>query len=163
MSKSIWWFFEQFVFVNNHLQCYWPTIHDSILKIYPKFQVLSSHLFEVHELLDEKWAKIVQSENISTPICVKCNKIYLSIGLRSRILRAWPWYSTSVILNQQFCTQKSCCRLWNTSSNMSNVFSADWHEPMGGSGELVEWFKWVAESQATWVRFQHGSETLCRP
>ena len=36
---------EQSVFVNNHLLCYWPTIHNSLLKICPKFQVLSSHFF----------------------------------------------------------------------------------------------------------------------
>ena len=31
--------------VNNHLLCYWPTIHILILKICPKFQVISSHFF----------------------------------------------------------------------------------------------------------------------
>ena len=37
---SIWRFFEQYAFVNNHLLCYWPTIHNSISKIWivcPKF------------------------------------------------------------------------------------------------------------------------------
>ena len=50
--------FEQFTFVNNHLLCYWPTMHDSISKICPKFQILSSHFFKVNELLDEHWAKL---------------------------------------------------------------------------------------------------------
>ena len=71
---SIWRFFERFVFV---LLCYWPTIHNLISKICPKFQVISSHFFEVDELLDEHWAKIVQSENISTPIYVECDKIII--------------------------------------------------------------------------------------
>ena len=42
---SIWRFSEQPAFVNNHLLCYWPTIHHLISKICPKFQVLSSHFF----------------------------------------------------------------------------------------------------------------------
>ena len=41
--------FEQPATENNHLQCYWQTIHNSILKIYPKFQVLRSHFSEVKE------------------------------------------------------------------------------------------------------------------
>ena len=56
----------------------WPTIHNSISKICRQFQVIGSHFFEVDELLDEHWAKIVQSENISTPIYVECDKMYLS-------------------------------------------------------------------------------------
>ena len=42
---SIWRFFEQSAFVNIHLLCYWPTILNSILKICPKFQVISSDFF----------------------------------------------------------------------------------------------------------------------
>ena len=75
---SIWRFFEQSSFVNIHLLCYWPTIHNSISKICPKFQVISSHFFEVDELLNEHWAKIVWSEIFSTPIYIKCNKMYRS-------------------------------------------------------------------------------------
>ena len=59
-------FFEQSAFVNNHLLCYWPTIHLLILKICPKFQVLSSQFFEVNELLNEQWAKIVRKESFPT-------------------------------------------------------------------------------------------------
>ena len=73
-----WRFFEQFAFVNNHLLCYWPTIHNSISKICPKFQVLSSHFLEVDELLDEYCAKNLKSEFFSTPIYVECYKIYWS-------------------------------------------------------------------------------------
>ena len=58
---SIWIFFELSTFVNSHLLCfsvcYWPTIHNYILKICPKFQVISSHFFKVLELLDKHWAK----------------------------------------------------------------------------------------------------------
>ena len=82
-----------------NLLCYWPTIHNSISKICPKCQVICSHFFKVDELLDENWAKIVQSENISTPIYVKCDKRTIK-GLRTRILvfRVWSWYSTWTIL-----------------------------------------------------------------
>ena len=77
---SIWLgrLFEQSSCVNIHLLCYWPTIHNLISKICPKFQVISSHFFEVDELLDEHWVKIVQSEKISTPIYVECDKMYQS-------------------------------------------------------------------------------------
>ena len=71
-------FEEQYCFVNIHLLCYRPTIHNSISRICPKFQVVSSHLFEVDELLDELWAKIARSENISTPIYVERDKMYRS-------------------------------------------------------------------------------------
>ena len=53
-------FFEQSDLVNNHLLCYWPTIHNSISKTCPKFHVISSHFFEVDELLDEHWAKLCE-------------------------------------------------------------------------------------------------------
>ena len=75
---SIWRCFKQSAFVNNRLLYYWPTMHNSISKICPKFQVHSSHFFEVDELLDEYWEKIVQSENISTLIYVECIKMYRS-------------------------------------------------------------------------------------
>ena len=80
MELRFWilWSFELSDLVNNHLLCYRPTSHLAISKICPKFQVISSHFFEVNELLDEHWAKIVQSENISTPIYVECDKMYWS-------------------------------------------------------------------------------------
>ena len=65
--------FEQSAFVNIYLLCYWPTIHNSISKICPKFQVISSHFFKL-----SYGAKIVLSENISTPIYVECDKTYQS-------------------------------------------------------------------------------------
>ena len=40
-------FLEHFAFLNNHLLCYWHTIHNSISKSCAEFQVLSSHFFEV--------------------------------------------------------------------------------------------------------------------
>ena len=52
---------------SKRFECF-VNIHNLISKICPKFQVLSSHFFEVTKLLYEHWAKIVQSKNISTPI-----------------------------------------------------------------------------------------------
>ena len=69
---------EQPTLVNNYLLCCWPTFHNSIWKICPKFQVLISHFFKVNELY-EHWAKIVQSENISIPIYIECDTMYWSI------------------------------------------------------------------------------------
>ena len=75
---QFWRFFEQPAFVNYHLLCYWPTIHNLILNICSKFQVLSSHFFEFYELPDEYWTKL-SSVNISTPIYVEleCESIML--------------------------------------------------------------------------------------
>ena len=44
---------------------------NSIVKICPKFQVLGFDFSEV-----DKLQKIVQSENISTPIHVQCDELY---------------------------------------------------------------------------------------
>ena len=65
---SIWRFFEQIVFVNNHLLCYWPSIHQPIFKICPKFQVLSSHFFKVNgpETLCSPWAILCGTEPVRT-------------------------------------------------------------------------------------------------
>ena len=38
-----------------------------------------SEISKVDRLFYEHWAKIVRSENISTPIYVECNKIYQSM------------------------------------------------------------------------------------
>ena len=81
---SIWRFFEQFVFVNNHLLYYWPIIHNSILKICPKFQVLSSHFLRMMSSTGAAWwamSKNCAKWNISTPIYVECDKMYLSKAL----------------------------------------------------------------------------------
>ena len=58
-SHVVFRFFQQSAFVNipHDLLCYWPTIHNLILKICPNYQVISSHFFEVVELLDVHWAK----------------------------------------------------------------------------------------------------------
>ena len=76
----IWRFFEQFAFVKDHLLCYWSTIHNSISKICPKFQVLRSHFFEVGKPLrcPAWWAmcKNCAKWKYSTPIYVECDKIY---------------------------------------------------------------------------------------
>ena len=55
--------FEQSATQNIYLLCYWPTVHKSILKVCPAFQVLSSHMISeanaLAALLDEHWVKIV--------------------------------------------------------------------------------------------------------
>ena len=100
--------------VNNHLLYYWPNSHYSILKICPKFQVLSFQFSGVNELLDEHWAKI---ENISTAIY----KMYQWKFLHSRILiySVWPWYCTWAILQAKI--QFKVARY-----NLSAVFFSVW-------------------------------------
>ena len=56
---------------------YWPTIHYSISKICPEFQVLSSHFSEVYVFsmsFGQKWAMW----KYSTPIYVQCDSMYRS-------------------------------------------------------------------------------------
>ena len=67
---------QRFFLAICYLSVLLTTTHNSILKICPKYQVLSSHFSEVNELLNVHWAKIVLSENISTPINVQCKNIY---------------------------------------------------------------------------------------
>ena len=103
-------FFQQSDFVDNHLVCYWPTIHSLILKICPTFQVLSSHFFKFDKLLDEHWAKIVLSEHISTPIYVEC---YRS-AVPSDLLRPPPpllsGLTTCSVMRQTTCLKKAVRR-----------------------------------------------------
>ena len=117
---SFYFLFEDFLsaVVNNHLLCYWPIIQNSISKICPKFQVLSSHFFKVDELLNEQWAKIVLSENISSPVYVECNKMHWS-----KVCAQEFWYFVSG-LDVQLEQSKNYnpvyrdCRLQNTKSHI---------------------------------------------
>ena len=113
-------FFGQSAFVNNHLLCYWPTIHNLISKICPEFQVISSHFFEVDELLDEHWVKIVQSEKISTPIYVECDKMY-----RSKVcVQEFSYFVSGLDIqleqskNNSPVHKRISCRCWNTTSHI---------------------------------------------
>ena len=76
---SILRFFQQSAFLNHQLLCYWPTIHNLISKICPRFQVLSSHFSEVDEpietpscsmSIEQQWfeAKIFQLQSMSNTI-----------------------------------------------------------------------------------------------
>ena len=121
---SIWRFFEQSVFVNIHLLWYWPTIHNSILKICPKFQVISSHSFEVDELLDEQCE--VKKFN---PIYVECDKTY-----RSKVwVQEFSYFASGLDIqlekseNNSPVRKKIGCRWRNTTSRIL-FFSSSWYE-----------------------------------
>ena len=140
---SIWRFFEQSAFVNNHLLCYWPTIHNSISKICPKFQVITDQFslfrgrWAARSCLDEHLAKIVRSEKISTPIYVKCDKMY-----RSKVcVQEFPYFVSGLSgLHIQFEQSENDCpvtpvrkkyRLQVAKFDESHtVFSHNWCEPM---------------------------------
>ena len=122
----IWRFFEQSAFVTIHLLCYRPTIHISISKICPKFQGLSSHFSEINELPSAQWAawsalaKIVPRENISTPLYVKCYKMYWS-----KVCVQTFWYIVSSVDIQLEQSEKDSplwkkisCRWRNTKSHI---------------------------------------------
>ena len=126
---SIWRFFEQFAFANIYLLCYWPTIHNSISQICPKFQVVSSHFFEVDKLLDEHWAKIAWSEDISTPIYVECDEMYRSkvcvqelsyivSGLDIQLEKSDSYYPSMTVLY----AKKIGCRWRNRTRNIPFFF-----------------------------------------
>ena len=126
-------FFELSAFVNYHLLCYWPTIHNSISKICPNFQVISSHFFKVNELLDEHWAtwKIVWSENISTPIYVEWDKMYRSKIYVQEFLCLVSGLDLQFELseNDSPVCKKISCRWWNTTKHIQ-FFSSNWNKPM---------------------------------
>ena len=76
--------------------------------------VLSSPFSKVDELLDEHWAKLVLSENISTPIYVECHKM-----CQSKVWVQEFWYFVSgldIQLEQSKSNNPICrgCWLQNT-------------------------------------------------
>ena len=91
---------------NNHLPCYWPTIHNSISKICPKFQVLSSRFSQVDELLDAYWAKLCEEKTNSTAIFAKCYNIYWQ-----RVCSQKLWYILPFVGFQQSAAW------WNSNGN----------------------------------------------
>ena len=152
----IWRFFEQSAFVNNHLLCYWPTIHNSISKICPNFQVISSHSFEVDELLYEHWAKIVWKENISTPIYVECDKMPWCIDQRFAFKNSGiSCLSLIFNLNNPRTTvlyAKKSVAGGEVRRVINRFFSDNWYEP------IAYGLRWVAESRATRVRWPDSDE-----
>ena len=158
LQFSIWILFGESAFVIIHLLCYWPTIHYLILKICPKYQVISSHFFKVNDLLNEHCAKIVQSENISTPIYVECDKMYWS---KVCVQEFWYWLPSLDIQPELSEIDNSAPKkaVRNSSSNMTihiPFFSCDRYESM------AEWLRLVVNSQETRVRLLHGLESFCQ-
>ena len=137
-------------------------IHNLISKICPKFQVLSSHFFEVTKLLYEHWAKIVQSKNISTPISnvITCqSKVcvqefwYIASGLdinfnnpRTTIL-----YAKKLVVGCEIRRVIHHFFLWNDMNlGLSEVLSE-------------QCLRWVTESLATWVQFPQARRRVLKP
>ena len=110
---------------------------------------------------EQKLCKLaLQSEDISTPIYVECDKMY-----RSKVCIQEFWYclsslelpliSTRAIWDRQFCTLKA---VRNSSSNMTihiPFFSSNCYEPM------AEWLRLVVDSLETRVRLLHSAESFC--
>ena len=143
---SIWRIFEHWETIMHYVTDQ-PAI---ISKIYPKLQVLTFHFFEVDELLNENWAKIVRSENISTPIHVQCDKMYRSKVCVILVYRVWPWYSTWAIQERQPCTQKIGSRLWETTIQLP-FFPADRYKAM--AYYQAQLLRLLTLSPATWIWF----------
>ena len=148
-------FFWAICLCKQSLLCYWSTIHNSISNICPKFQVLSfAFLRLMPELLDEHWAKILQSENISNWKCPMRWHVLIK-GLLSRILvyRVWPWYSTWAIWARQFCTQKFGSRLQYMTDHIL-LSLVNWYELMAW------WLRQVVVFRVTWVLFSRVLKLL---
>ena len=139
---SIWRFFKQFAFVNNHQMCYWPRSLNSISKICPKFQVLSSQFFwpmSCSMSTEQKFCKIVQNENISTPIYVEC--IDQRFAFKNSGISCLAFIFNLSNKERQSCTQKIGSRLRDTitytqvlvkasrgvSGNMGSILSGYWN------------------------------------
>ena len=118
--------------MNNHLLCYWPTIHNLILNICSKFQVLSSHFFEVYELLvSARWVlnKIVQWKYFNSNLCwMRINYAISCIDQKFvfRNSRIWCLARLALIFiwnnheseNANLVLQKIICRWRNTTSQI---------------------------------------------
>ena len=104
----IWRFFGQYAFENNHLLCYWATIHNLTAKIFPilsssnHFSRLMSCSMSIVPKLCK--VKIFQSQSMSTANFGK--------GLLSRILVYLVW------LNQDHST---AAILWSLLNNVTIV------------------------------------------
>ena len=61
-------FFQQSASENKNLLCYWPTTHNPIFKVCPKFQFFSPHFYHVDDLklCEEKMC----NSNLCRIICV---------------------------------------------------------------------------------------------
>ena len=104
--------FEQSASVNNHLLCYWPTIHNLISKICPK-------LSEEHWLpLSKKLCKVKIIQIQSTFNVITCiNKRFV---VNNSGILCLAWYSTRAtwIGEGQSCKQKIISRLLYTISHL---------------------------------------------
>ena len=149
---SIWRFFEQSSLVNIHLQCYWPAIHNSISKIFPKFEVISFHFFKVDELLDKHWAKIFQLQSMSNAIRCINQRFAFKNSRISCLALIFKLKNTSTTV---LYAKKISCRWRNMTINIPFV-SSTLYEPMAW------WLRLVAESQATWARILMIAEILSR-
>ena len=120
------WFFEQSAFVNNHLLSYWPTIHNLILKICSKFQVLSSHFFEFDELLHEQWVKLCevklfQLQSMLHAISINQRFVFMNSGILCLALI----FDVNNMRMEKW--KKIDCRLQNTICNIP-FFSVHWYK-----------------------------------
>ena len=103
--------------------CCWPKQRPSIHLIFLSFIGLWVKISGLNrELLDEHWAKIVRSEDISTPIYVECDKMY-----RSKVQGFWYYVSGLDIQLEKSeydspLRKKIGCRWQNTTSHVLFFF-----------------------------------------
>ena len=141
------------VLLTNHPK---PDLQD--LSWSPKFQVISSHFLEVYELLSENWAKIVQSEKISTPIFFECDKRYQS----KDCVQGFTYFVSGLDIQLQQSENNSPvrktngCRWRNTTSHIPFFFL----QLIWTNGLVVKNLRPFAESRATLVWFLMSAETL---
>ena len=152
---SIWRFFAQSAFANIHLLCCQTTIHNLILKICPKFEVISSHFFEVNELLNKHWAKfcqvkIFQLQSMSNAI--RCTSIDQRFAFKISCISCLVLI---FYLNNPRTTVLYARKSVAGGEIRESYFSSIWYEPMG------HWLGWVVESGATWVRILMKAD-ICR-
>ena len=111
-------FLEQSAFVNNHLLCYRPTIHNSISKICPKFQVLSFTFSRLS--IEQKWCehcevKLFQLHSMLNAIrCIDQRFAFKNSGSSCLALI----FNLNNSRTTNLYTQKIGCRLRDTTSNI---------------------------------------------
>ena len=128
---SIWRFFEQSSFVNIYLLCCRPTIHNLILKICPKFQVISFHFLGWWAAWWALSKNCVKWKYFNSNLCWMWGKMYQS---KVCVQEFWNFVSgLDIQVEKSECDRPVCqkisCR-WRNMTSHIQVFSSNWYEPM---------------------------------
>ena len=130
-----------------HSLCNWPTIHNSMSNIFPKFSLvtflmLMICLMSIKQKLYQE--KIFQPQSMQNAI-LGDDKIYWKKATVK---------NSGILSGLNIQLEQSKKLVWGC-GNSCTVFPVNNNEPM------AQWWRSIAVSQATWVQFKQGAETMC--